>query len=84
MVFSVSEPLIQYCLSDTKYGYSTLPSDDKRLRHEEIAGSKDLEEQKAEPIIEVDSDSEENFMVSDDMRVDNNRTPLEILEGLKP
>lgn len=37
-VFLVSDPLVQYCLTDSKYGVSTLPTDDKRQRHEEIAG----------------------------------------------
>jgi len=40
--------LINYCANanDRKYGYSKLPDMSKRLKAEEVAGSKQLEEDK--------------------------------------
>ena len=86
-VYGVDDDTINYCMTsnDRKYGYTKLPEDSKRLRHEEIAGSRQLEEESKDRdvIVEENSDDEDNYAVSEHMSVENNRTPLEVIEQLQ-
>lgn len=85
-MYGVPDDTGNYCanVNDRKYGYSKLPDAKYRLTMEEIAGARELQEQQEETIVEQDSDDDDNYMVSEDMRVESNRPPIEIIENLKP
>ncbi len=53
-VYGVKDDLLIYCANsnDWKYGYSKLPDDKFRMKDYEIAGQKELEEEKQEEIIQ--------------------------------
>ena len=86
-IYGVDDDTIRYCMTanDRKYGYTKLPEESAWLRHEEIAGSWQLEEESKDwdIIVEEGSDDEDNFTVSTDITVDNNRTPVEVIEQLQ-
>lgn len=69
-IYMVSENLKMFCttLSDKKYGLYKLPEESKRLRDIEIAGSKQLEEDKElERKLEIaQKELEETLIVNDD------------------
>ena len=49
-VYGVKDDLLNYCANsnDRKYGYTKLPDERFRLKDQEIAGQKELEEEKEE------------------------------------
>jgi len=53
-MYGVKDDLLNYCANsnDRKYGYSKLPDERYWLKNEEIAGQKELEEDKHEDIIQ--------------------------------
>ena len=81
----MKDDLLNYCANsnDWKYGYSKLPDQKFRLRDEEIAGSKELEEEKTEEIIQDNGEDNGNHAVGE-MNIETAHKPKEeVLKTLK-
>ena len=85
-IYMVAENLKMYTttLNDKKYGLYKLPEESKRLREEEIAGSKQIEEdaelerkiELAQKELEetiIENDDDDNHTVSDNVKITNSR-----------
>jgi tRNA A-37 threonylcarbamoyl transferase component Bud32 len=69
-IYSVSDNLKMYTttLNDKKYGLYKLPEESKRLRDDEIAGSRQMEEEKEleDKLEKAQREIDENVMIDDD------------------